>query len=54
MSLTSIIISTLAFFVASHFAKHKLEEMDIPPGTTRKALIFTIALAVSYLSLIHI
>ena len=44
----SIVLSTIAFFVAGYFIKQKLEAMDIPPGMTRKILIFTLALAVSY------
>jgi hypothetical protein len=46
--MTSIILSTLAFFAASFFFKRRLEAMDIPPGMTRKILIFSLALAVSY------
>ncbi len=46
--MAAIILSTIAFFVAGFFIKRKLEEMDIPPGMTRKILIFSLALAVSY------
>lgn len=44
----SMVVSTLAFFVASYYLKHYLEDMGIPKGMTRGALIFTIALAISY------
>ncbi len=44
----SIVLSTIAFFVASYFLRRYLEDMDIPKGMTRSALIFTIALAVAY------
>ena len=45
----SIVLSTLAFFVASYYIKRYLEDMGIPKGTTRGALVFSLALAVSYL-----
>jgi hypothetical protein len=45
----SIVLSTIAFFVASYFLKRYLEDMGIPKSMTRGALIFTVALAVSYL-----
>ena len=44
----SIILSTIAFFVASVCLKRYLDEMDIPKGMTRSAMVFTIALAISY------
>ena len=44
----SLVTSTIAFFVAGYFIKQKLEDMDIPPGMTRKILIFSLALAISY------
>jgi hypothetical protein len=46
--LTSIIVSTIAFFVASYFIKRWMDENDIPKGMTRNATIFALALAVSY------
>lgn len=45
----SIALSTIAFFVAVYFIKRYLDDMDIPKGVTRSALIFSIALAISYL-----
>jgi hypothetical protein len=45
----SIVLSTLAFFVASYFLRRYLEDMGIPKGMTRGALIFSIALLISYL-----
>ncbi len=45
----SIALSIIAFFVASFYLKRYLERMDIPEGATRGALIFSLALAVSYL-----
>ena len=44
----SLVASTLVFFVARHFATQWLEDNDIPKGMTRGALIFAVALAVSY------
>jgi hypothetical protein len=46
--MTSIVVSTIAFFVASWFIKRQLEEMDIPKGMTRSLTVFALALAVSY------
>lgn len=47
-AMLSIAVSTIAFFVAGFLIRQKLEDMDIPPGMTRKALIFSLALLVSY------
>ena len=44
----SIVISTIAFFIVSHYLKRYLDEHDIPKGTTRTVLVFTLALAASY------
>jgi hypothetical protein len=47
--MVSLILSTIAFFVASYYLKRYLEDMDIPKGMTRSVLIFSIALLISYL-----
>ena len=44
----SLVISTVAFFVAAYFIKRYLNGMDIPKGMTRSIVIFTLALAISY------
>ena len=44
----SLMLSIIAFFVSSYFIKRYLENMGVPKGMTRGALIFTLALAVSY------
>jgi hypothetical protein len=44
----SLVLSTLAFFVAAYFIKRYLDGMDIPKGMTRSIVVFTLALAVSY------
>jgi VIT1/CCC1 family predicted Fe2+/Mn2+ transporter len=46
--MTSLVLSTIAFFVASYFIKAWLDNMDIPKGTTRSIMIFVAAAAVSY------
>ena len=44
----ALVVSTIAFFVAAFFIKRRLEEMDIPAGLTRNALVFALSLALSY------
>ena len=46
--LASILVSTVAFFVASYFIKRWMDDNDIPRGMTRNATIFSLALAVAY------
>jgi VIT1/CCC1 family predicted Fe2+/Mn2+ transporter len=43
-----IVLSTVAFFVASYFIKRWLDGMDIPKTMVRGMLVFVLALAVSY------
>ena len=45
----SLALSTIAFFVASYLIKRYLENTGIPKGITRGTLIFSLALAISYL-----
>jgi hypothetical protein len=47
-SILSLVLSTIAFFVARHYVNRYMEESGIPKGTTRGILVFAIALAVSY------
>ena len=44
----SLVISTLAFFVASYFMKRWADDNDIPKGMTRSISIILLALALSY------
>ena len=44
----SLVISTIAFFVASFFIKRWADENDIPKGMTRSISIFISALAFAY------
>ncbi len=46
--IASLIVSTIAFFVASHFIKRWMDDNDIPKGMTRSLTVLTLALAVSY------
>lgn len=47
--MTGIVVSTIAFFLASWFIKRRFDESDvIPKGMTRSLVIFALALAVSY------
>jgi len=44
----TLIVSTIAFFVAAYFVKRWLEGMDIPKGGTRSIVIIVVASAISY------
>ena len=44
----SLVISTVAFFVAGFFLRRQADRMDLPKGMTRNALVFGVALAISY------
>lgn len=46
--MAGIIVSTIAFFIASFFIKRYLNDMGIPKGMARNATVFALALAVSY------
>ena len=46
--LVNLVVSTIAFFVASFYIKRYLERMDIPKGMVRNLSVFVLALAVSY------
>ena len=46
--LVSLVVSTIAFFVASIYIKRYLEKMEIPKGLVRNISVFVLALAVSY------
>lgn len=47
-SITSFILSTIAFFVAQHFANRYMDGSDFPKGMTRTLTVLILALAVSY------
>lgn len=44
----NLIVSTIAFFAASYFAKRWADDNDLPKGMTRGAAIFAVSLAVAY------
>jgi hypothetical protein len=44
----SLILSTIAFFIASFLIKRYMDYVDMPKGITRSALIFSLALAIAY------
>ena len=46
--IASLVVSTIAFFVASYFIKRWMDENEIPTGMTRSVSIFVLAAAVSY------
>lgn len=46
--IASLVTSTIAFFVASYYAKRWAEDNDIPKGMARGVLIFAIASAAAY------
>lgn len=46
--LANLLVSTVAFFVTSYFAKRWADENDLPKGLTRGAAIFAVALTVAY------
>ena len=44
----SIVISTVAYFVASHFIKRYFDDNDIPKGMTRSVVVFCLAAGMAY------
>ncbi len=46
--MTSLVLSTIAFFVASFYIKRYLDGIGLPKTMTRGLVIFVLALAVAY------
>jgi hypothetical protein len=46
--MTGIVLSTLAFFVASFFIRRYLDEIGVSKTMTRSLVVFILALAVAY------
>jgi hypothetical protein len=44
----SLVLSTVAFFMAAYFIKRYLENMGIPKGMTRGLVVFCFAALISY------
>lgn len=47
-SVTSIVASTVVYFGVAYVVKRAFDDMEIPKGMTRSALIFALALAAAY------
>jgi VIT1/CCC1 family predicted Fe2+/Mn2+ transporter len=47
-SALSLVVSTIAFFVAGWFIKRWADNNDIPKGMTRNLSVFVLAAGVSY------
>jgi len=46
--MTGLVVSTIAFFVASFYIKRYLDGIGVPKTMTRGLVIFVLALAVAY------
>lgn len=46
--MTSLVVSTIAFFIASFLIGRWADSMDFPKGMARSTSVFVLALAVSY------
>jgi len=46
--MTSLVVSTIVYFVAAYFIKRRLVDMGIPQGMTRAMVIFVFAAAFAY------
>jgi hypothetical protein len=44
----SLVLSAVAFFVASYFLKRYLDDMGLPKGATRSILVFCLAAILAY------
>jgi hypothetical protein len=44
----SLVVSTIAYFVAAYFIKRYLDEAGVPKTMVRSLVIFTLALGVAY------
>jgi hypothetical protein len=47
-SMLSLLLSTIAFIVASYFIKRYLNELQIPRSMTRSIVIFVLAAMIAY------
>ena len=48
LKVLTLIVSTAAYFIASHYIKRYLDEMQAPPGFTRSLLTFCAAVLIAY------
>ena len=47
-AMLSLVLSTIAFFVAAYYLKRWADDNDIPKGMTRNVSIAVAAIAISY------
>jgi len=47
-SVADIVVSTATYFAVAYVVRRACDEMEIPKGMTRSALIFALALAAAY------
>lgn len=47
-SILNLVLSTVAFFVASYYCNRYLDEFGLPKGMTRSILVFSVSVAISY------
>jgi hypothetical protein len=48
MPVLNLVVSTVAFFVASYFIRRYLNDIGVPKTMTRGLVIFVLALAIAY------
>lgn len=46
--MTSLVLSTIAFFVATFYIRRYLDGMGLPKTMTRGMVVFALALAIAY------
>ena len=46
--MVSLVVSTIAFFIAAYFIKRHLDDMGIPKTMARGVVVFILAAAISY------
>jgi hypothetical protein len=46
--MTSLVLSTIAFFVATFYVRRYLDGMGLPKTMTRGMVVFALALAIAY------
>ena len=44
----SLVVSTVAFFVAQHYIRRYLDDLGAPKGLTRSVVIFCLAVMIAY------
>ena len=44
----ALVVSTIAFFVATYFIRRYLDEIGVPKTATRALVVFVLALGIAY------